>query len=45
MSARAPREKAVVCEAVEITDLAQRRQFLDQACGADKALRQQVEKL
>ena len=33
------REKAVFCEAVEITDLEQRRQFLDQACGADKALR------
>src|ERR1043166_8428559 len=39
------REKAVFCEAVEITDLEQRRQFLDQACGADKALRAQVEGL
>jgi serine/threonine protein kinase len=39
------REKAVFCEAVEITDLEQRRQFLDQACGADKVLRAQVEGL
>ena len=38
MSSRVPREKAVFCEAVEITDLEQRRQFLDQACGADKEL-------
>ena len=45
MSSRVPREKAVFCEAVEITDPEQRRQFLDQACGADKALRAQVEKL
>src|SRR6187200_915663 len=40
-----PREKAVFCEALEITDPAQRRQFLDQACGADKALREGVERL
>src|SRR4029450_6293779 len=40
-----PREKAVFCEALEITDPEQRRQFLDQACGADKALRAQVEGL
>jgi hypothetical protein len=39
MSSRVPPEKAVLCEAAEITDLEQRRQFLDQACGADKALR------
>jgi tetratricopeptide (TPR) repeat protein len=45
MSSRVPREKAVFCEAVEITDLEQRRQFLDQACGADKELRAQVEGL
>jgi serine/threonine protein kinase len=45
MSTRVPREKAVFCEALEITDPAQRRQFLDQACGADKALREQVERL
>ncbi|HEY5909525.1 MAG TPA: serine/threonine-protein kinase [Verrucomicrobiae bacterium] len=45
MSTRAPREKAVFCEALGITDLAQRRQFLDQACGADQELRAQVEKL
>ena len=38
-----PREKAVFCEALEITDPEQRRQFLDQACGADKALREGVE--
>ena len=45
MSTPAPREKAVFCEALGITDLAQRRQFLDQACGADQELRAQVEKL
>ncbi len=45
MSARVPREKAVFCEALEITDPAQRRLFVDQACGADKALREEVEKL
>ena len=42
MSNSVAREKAVFCEAVEITDLEQRRQFLDQACGADKALRVRV---
>ncbi|MGD0814850.1 MAG: serine/threonine-protein kinase [Verrucomicrobiota bacterium] len=45
MSTRVPREKAVFCQAVEITDPEQRRQFLDQACGADKALRERVESL
>src|SRR5678810_506515 len=45
MSDSIAREKAVFCEAVEITDLEQRRQFLEQACGADKALRAQVEGL
>jgi serine/threonine protein kinase len=45
MSTRVPHEKAVFCEALEITDPDQRRQFLDQACAADKALRAQVEKL
>src|ERR1035438_4882204 len=45
MSTRVPHEKAVFCEALEMTDPDQRRQFLDQACGADKALRAQVEKL
>jgi serine/threonine protein kinase len=45
MSTRVPHEKAVFCEALEITDPEQRRQFLDQACGADKALRAQVERL
>src|ERR1043166_1164896 len=45
MSNSVAREKAVFCEAVEITDLEQRRQFLEQACGADKALRPQVEGL
>ncbi len=45
MSTRVPREKAVFVEALEIADPEQRRQFLDQACGADKALREQVEKL
>ena len=45
MSNSVAREKAVFCEAVEITDLEQRRQFLDEACGSDKSLRQQVESL
>src|ERR1017187_4165431 len=45
MSTRIPREKAVFCEALEIADPEQRRQFLDQACGADEALRAQVERL
>ena len=45
MNTRVPREKAVYCQALEITDPEQRRQFLDRACGADKALREQVEKL
>jgi len=45
MSTRVPREKAVFCQALEITDPEQRRQFLEQACGADKALRERVERL
>jgi serine/threonine protein kinase len=45
MSTRIQHEKAVFCQALEITDPEQRRQFLDQACGADQALREQVEKL
>jgi len=45
MSTRGPREKAVFCQALEIADPEQRRQFLDQACGADKALRERVEGL
>jgi len=45
MSTRVPREKAVFVEALEIADREQRSQFLDQACGADSALREQVEKL
>ena len=45
MSNRVPREKAVFCEAVEIADPEQRRRFLDQACGADKALRERVDGL
>jgi hypothetical protein len=45
MSTEGPREKAVFCQALEIADPEQRRQFLDQACGADQALREQVEKL
>jgi hypothetical protein len=35
----------VFCQAVEIADPEERRQFLDQACGTDKALREQVEGL
>jgi serine/threonine protein kinase len=45
MSTRVPREKAVFVDALEIADPEQRSQFLDQACGADQALREQVEKL
>ena len=45
MSNRIPREKAVFIEALEITNPEQRRRFLDEACGADKALRSQVEGL
>ena len=45
MSSQVPCEKAVYIEALEITDAEQRRQFLDKACGADKALREEVEKL
>ena len=45
MSAGVPLEKALFCEALEIADPEQRRQFLDQACGADKALREGVERL
>src|SRR4029453_8164804 len=45
MNTRGPREKAVFCQALEIADPARRRQFLDQACGADRALREQVERL
>ncbi len=45
MSTGVPREKAVFCEALEITDPEQRRQFLDQACGTDQALREKVEAL
>jgi serine/threonine protein kinase len=45
MSTRVPREKAVFVEALGIPDPEQRRRFLDQACGADQVLREQVEKL
>jgi serine/threonine protein kinase len=45
MSTRVPREKAIFVEALEIADPEQRGLFLDQACGADQALREQVEKL
>ena len=45
MSAGVPREKALLCEALEIADPEQRRLVLAQACGADNALREQVEAL
>src|ERR1700690_3792237 len=45
MKTGVPCERAIFCEALEIANPEQRRQFLDQACGADEALRQQVEKL
>jgi serine/threonine protein kinase len=45
MSAQVPREKAVFVAALEIADPLERRKFIDQACGADQALREQVERL
>jgi eukaryotic-like serine/threonine-protein kinase len=45
MNTSVPREKAVFCQAVEITDPEERSQFLDQACGTDKLLRERVEGL
>ena len=45
MSTSVSREKAVFCRAVEITDPEERRQFLDQECGADKLLRERIEGL
>ena len=45
MSTRVPREKVVFVKALEIADPEQRSQFLDQACGADKSLREQGVKL
>src|SRR4029453_477603 len=45
MSTGVPREKALFCEALEIADPEQRRLFLEQACGADKALRERIEAL
>src|SRR6185369_8293946 len=45
MSTQVPREKAVFCQALEIADPERRRQFLDEACGADQALREAVNKL
>src|SRR5260221_5326899 len=45
MSTQMPREKAVFVEALEVGDPEQRRQFLDQACGGDHALRERVENL
>ena len=38
MSNQIPREKAVFCQAVEITDLEQPRRFLDEACGSEMRL-------
>src|SRR5262245_3826781 len=40
-----PNEKEVFCQALEIADPEQRRQFLARSCGADKALRERVENL
>jgi hypothetical protein len=45
MNAEVPREKAVFVEALGIVEPEQRRQFLDQACGADQALRERVNEL
>jgi hypothetical protein len=43
MSTPVPREKALFIEALEIEDPKQRSEFLDQACGADVALREEVQ--
>jgi hypothetical protein len=40
MSSSVPREQDVFCQAVEIAEPERRRQFLDQACGTDEALRE-----
>jgi DNA invertase Pin-like site-specific DNA recombinase len=45
MSTRVPREKALFVQALEIEDPEQRSQFLDQACGTDLPLREQVQNL
>src|SRR5678815_5098096 len=45
MSRYVPREQDVFCQAVEIAEPERRRQFLDQACGTDEALRERVEGL
>src|SRR5215468_5615572 len=45
MSTQVPRERAIFCQALEISDPEQQRRFLEQACGTDKALREKVEKL
>ena len=45
MSTQVPREKAIFCQALEIADPEQRRKFVEQACGVDKALREQVDRL
>ncbi|HEV2327344.1 MAG TPA: serine/threonine-protein kinase [Verrucomicrobiae bacterium] len=45
MSTSSQGEKAVFLEALEISDVQQRRQFLDEACAGDKGLRDAVEEL
>lgn len=45
MNTQVLREKAVFCQALEISDPEQRREFLDRACGVDEALRKAVDKL
>src|SRR4030095_15307674 len=45
MSTQVSREKAVFVGALAINDPEHRRQFLDQACGSNQALRDQVERL
>lgn len=44
-NAQIPLEKALFCEALEITDPEQRRAYLDQACGNKNELRARVEAL
>jgi len=39
MSAPVQKEKVIFSKALEIADPAQRRHFLEEACGADSALR------
>src|SRR5579883_257237 len=45
MDPNSQREQSLFEAALDYTDLAERRAFLDGACGTDKALRERIEKL